>query len=151
MAVPRDLVHDAMEAVRCRVKGCVFVVLPTVIQELTNIAEGSDSPKRKLALDALVSAVPRWGFQPLNFVPVGHGIVERIGDNIRAKGLLPEHERNDSFIVAEAALADCRLLISSDRHMLDIDAGRLAALLEMHSVSTPLIVSPGKLVREFFR
>jgi len=149
MAVPRDLVHDAMQVVRSRVKGCVFAVLPTVIQELRSISRDVDSPRQRQALVALESAVPRWGFQPVNFVPVGHGIVEVIADKIRDRGYLPQEERNDALILAEAALLGCSLLLTSDAHLLDVPPGSLRLLMDSHSVSTPLIVSPRKLVRDF--
>ena len=64
---------------------------------------------------------------------------------------LSHEERNDALILAEAALLDCTMLLTSDAHMLDIPPGPLRLLLEAHDVSTPLIVSPRKLVSEFFR
>lgn len=43
-------------------------------------------------------------------MPVGHGIVERIGQRLRNAGLLPGEEVNDSLLVAKTALLDGRLL-----------------------------------------
>mgnify|MGYP001607964709 CR=1 FL=1 len=51
---------------------------------------------------------------------------------------------------AEAALLGCALLLTSDRHLLDVPAGPLKLLLDSHDVAAPLVVSPRKLVRDFF-
>ena len=72
--------------------------------------------------------------------------MERIGDDIRAKGLLPSSERNDSFIIAEAALCDCDLLITSDGEMTSIGLEPLAALLKSFHVKPVGIIWP-QLVR----
>ena len=53
---------------------------------------------RKTALRAL-SQLRAWGFEALNLVPVGHGIVERIAEEIRREDLLPTEEKNDSLII----------------------------------------------------
>ena len=45
------------------------------------------------------------------------------------KGWLPEGELNDGLIVAETALANVPVLVTSDRHLLDIDPQHLSACL----------------------
>ncbi len=73
-----------------------------------------------LAVTALQS-LTRWRFEPVNFLPVEYGITERIALKLRHAGLLPETEINDSFILAEAALLGCGLLVSSDEHFTSLD------------------------------
>jgi predicted nucleic acid-binding protein len=150
MALPRDHVHDAVALIRTRVKAAILVVLPTVIQELADISLLGDPAKRRQAGAALDSLLDPWDFRPINYVPVGHGITERIAGRILAARLLPEAERNDSLILAEAALADCGLLLTSDNHLLDIPADRLRLLLTAQDVGCPSIVSPQRVVRDFF-
>ena len=105
----------AVETIRRRLKNVRIVVLPTVIQELAHLVENGDTPReRELAGKAAQQLVKDWKFAPINFIPVGHGITERIADSIRERGLLPPEEVNDSFIVAESALAACAILLSSD-------------------------------------
>jgi len=91
-----------------------------------------------------------WGFQPVNCVPVGHGIVHRIAETIREKGLLPESEINDSLIVAEAGLLGISILLSSDGHLKEIPHHDLRLIMDAADVRTPLIASPWKIVHEFF-
>jgi len=95
------------------------------------------------ALQSLLS----WGFQPLDIKPVGHGIVERIGDEIRSAGLLPYEERNDSYIIAEAALCECDILVSSDKQVFGIDQPALHRLLKEYHVTPVAILWPKQVVR----
>jgi hypothetical protein len=55
----------------------------------------------------------------MNLIPVGHGVVEQIGFKLRLRGIIPEEEKNDSYIIAEAAVLGCSILLSFDVHMLE--------------------------------
>lgn len=88
---------------------------------------------------------------PLNLVPVGHGITDRIAGELRRRGFLPDEEVNDSFIVAESALTGCNILLSSDQHILDIPGDRLALMLTEADVETLIIASPRNVARKFGR
>jgi len=152
LATGIDIARDALSVIRDRLPNPVVLVPPTVIDELTlAFTEPSNEMERKEAGMALRVMRGDWGFQPVDLVPVGHGIVDIIADKIRERGYLPDEERNDSLILAEAALMGCVLLVTSDRHLLDVPPGPLRLLLDSHSVSTPLIVSPHRLVRDYFR
>ena len=60
----------------------------TVLHELAlAVRTGETERIRKAAFRAL-SQLRAWGFEPLNLVPVGHGIVERIAGEIRCKDLV---------------------------------------------------------------
>ena len=91
------------------------------------------------------------GFEPLNLVPVGHGIVERIAGEIRHKDLLAAEKMNDSLIIAEAALLECRMLLSGDAHLRGVDFQRLTLLLQDFHVAAPVIATPREIVRKFCR
>jgi rRNA-processing protein FCF1 len=144
-----NTVIDCVETIRSRLKQCAFIVLPTVIQELVDISDGGGD-EGKLATKAILNVLP-WGFQPMHCVPVGNGIVEEIGRKLRRAGLIPAEEIHDSCIVAEAALADATILISSDRHVRDLDATQLKIELDRCDVGCPLIASPRKIVTDFFQ
>jgi hypothetical protein len=68
-----------------------------------------------------IAAARRSRIIPVNLLPVGHGIVERVAEKLRSADLLPVAEVNDSQLVAESALLGARLLLSSDRHLRGID------------------------------
>ena len=98
-----EVVIDCIQTIRKRIPTVVFLVLPTVIQELVDVSEiGETALARKLALKALKNIRSPWGFCAVNFLPVGHGIVEETARKIRANGLLPEEEIHDSFLLAES-------------------------------------------------
>jgi predicted nucleic acid-binding protein len=151
LADGRESVWRAIETIRQRLPGVQIVVPPTAVQELAGIAEHGNPDERPLALMAARKLVAVWSFVPLNLIPVGHGITERIAAEIRARHFLPDAEVNDSFIVAESALAGCKLLLSSDQHILGISADRLAVLLTAADVETLLISSPRDVARKFGR
>ena len=146
LAEKDETVVDCFSTVRKKFKNPPIVVLPTVIGELTDLSHSGEA----LATEALKSIVHVWGFKPINYVPVGHGIVEQTALKIRDAGLLPEEEINDSFIIAEAALANVTLLLSSDSHLKDIDQPALKEILDDCEVGVPVIFSPWKIVKDFY-
>jgi predicted nucleic acid-binding protein len=150
LAVPRDKAHDALEIFRRRAPGVEFVVVPTVIDELDHIAQHGDTPAhRTLATSALRKLVQFWKFRPLDFIPVGHGIVETVARKLRREKLIPDQEINDSFILAEAALANCTLLITSDEHIRAADPALLSSTLKSCDVNAILVRTPREIVRQF--
>jgi len=143
---------EALEIIRRRLPGAIIIVPPTVIDELAVAHDhAGDADEQRLAEIAVVNLRTKWKFQPVDLVPVGHGIVEQIAEKIRERGYLPAEEINDSLILAEASLLNCTLLLSSDNHLLDVPAGPLKLLLDSHDVSCPLIVSPRRIARDFFQ
>ena len=146
-----ETVTDAVSTIRERLQDARFVVPPTALHELAlAVRDGETERIRKTAFRAL-SQLRAWGFEPLNLVPVGHGIVERIAEEIRRKDLLPTEERNDSLIVAESALLECRILLSGDAHLRGVDFQRLTLILKNFAVAAPVIATPREIVRKFCR
>ena len=69
---------------------------------------------------------------------------------IRTRQLLPVTEVNDSLILAETALLECGLLLTSDQHLRAVDHERLALVLNPFELVPPVIASPREIVRKFF-
>jgi rRNA-processing protein FCF1 len=152
LASDTEVVVEALEVIRKRLEGPVVIVTPTVFMELTRACiEPVDVRERTCAPIAMRRLRDDWGFHVVNLVPVGRGIVECVADKVRERGYLPHDERNDSRLLAEAALLDCILLVTSDAHLLNAPAGPLKLLLDTQDVMSPMIVSPRKLAREFFQ
>ncbi len=146
-----EAVMDAVETIRRRKPEARFVVPPTVLQELAlAVRSGEAGRVRKGALRAL-SQLRAWRFEPLNLVPVEHGIVERIAGEIRHQGLLPAEEFNDSLILAESGLQECRILLSSDAHLRGVDFQLLTLVMQKFHVAAPIVATPREIVRKFFR
>lgn len=156
--VPLDLarevadVVDAVGVIRERIAGARLMAPPTVVLELAYLRESAgEDDVRAAAQTALRLLASKWGIQPVNLVPVGHGIVEVIAAQVRARGLLPEEEPHDALILAEAALLGCGILLPSDAHLRGVDFQRLTLLLQDFHVAAPVIATPREIVRKFFR
>ncbi|HEY3757285.1 MAG TPA: type II toxin-antitoxin system VapC family toxin [Opitutaceae bacterium] len=150
LATPKDKAADTIEIFRARVPGVEFVVLPTVLDELAHIEQHGDTAEdRELAATAMRNLVRVWRFRPLDFISVGHGIIEEIAKKLRADRLIPAEEVNDSFIVAEAALADCAILITSDEHIRGMDMTTLALALRACDVNVVVVRTPAGIARQF--
>jgi hypothetical protein len=52
-------------------------------------------------------------------------IARRFTQDLLARCLLPEEEFNDGLILAESSMAEIPLLVTSGKHLLDIDADAL--------------------------
>lgn len=141
----------ALETLKQRACGVPIMVPPTVIQELVAGTElFGTQHQRDLALLSLKS-MREWGLSPVNLIPAGHGIVGEISKKLRAKGLIPEAEVNDSLILAEAGLLGADFLITSDAHLLGIDQTRLRAELDACDVSKVLPIHPRLIAKYFLR
>ncbi len=147
LALDTEAVKDALATIRERIPDTRFVVPPTVLHELA-LATGDADEKQDAASRAL-SHLTDWGFEPLNLVPVGHGIVERIADTLRRGGLIPVEEKNDSLIVAESALIGCGMLLSADAHMRGMDFQKLTVALHGFDVNALIIATPREIVHKF--
>lgn len=145
-----DILIDALATIRQRLRTPRIVILPTAQQELIHIAHQGDTEKERRKALAAIQVARRWRIVPVNLMPVGHGIVERIAERLRAPELLPQEEVNDSLLLAEAALLEVRLLISSDEHLRGMDFIRLNIALQDFDLTPPVIATPAEVVRKFF-
>jgi hypothetical protein len=146
-----ESVLDALTTIRQRLRSPRIVLPPTAKLELMHIAcHGDTAKERDLALSG-IAAARRWRIIPVNLMPVGHGIVERVAEKLRSAELLPISEVNDSQLVAESAWLGARLLLSSDAHLREMDFARLTIELQSFDLTAPVIATPGEVVRKFFQ
>src|SRR5437016_3322489 len=146
-----ETVLDALITLRQRFRHPPRLVIPpTAQQELVHIAHHGDTEKERLRASGGIEAARRWLIVPVNLMPVGHGIVERVAEKLRAPDLLPPEEVNDSLLLSEAALLEARLLLSSDEHLRGINFTRLSLELHNFDLTAPVIVTPGEVARKFF-
>lgn len=141
--------RDALEIIRKRVPGALICVPPTVIDELAAGVEIWTGDKRDLAITALTSLKAKWGLQPFDLIPAGHGVVDVNAANFVAAGLLPAEEWNDALILAESALLGCTLLITADAHLRGIDKNRLREILGDKHLTSLLIQTPRDIIKTF--
>ena len=142
---------DSLDTIRRRIPNARFVVTPTVIEELSFWAlPGNEAGKQTAARTALASLRNRWQMDPVNLVPVGHGIVERIAARLRESGLLPVEEVHDSLLLAEAALLGCAIMLTGDAHLRGMDYPKALLELKECDVEMPVIGTPREIVSKFF-
>jgi len=113
-----DDAWDALEILATRLKQHVRIATITVLEELAHHAASHSNPslaeKARRALHALQG---EWGFAPNGQqFPLRHDQLEALARDLIRHGVLPEAERNDARILAEAAFAKAFLLVSEDSH-----------------------------------
>jgi len=146
-----ETVIDAVQTVRSRLTSPRLVIPPTPQQELAFLARRGDSAPERQRARAGIAAARDWRIVPINLMPVEHGIVERIGCRLREARVLPAAELNDAFLVAETALLEGRLLLSSDEHLRGVEHRQLGLVLQEFDLSAPVIATPAEVVRKFFQ
>jgi predicted nucleic acid-binding protein len=150
LAAREPEVEASIAAVKKRLKGVSIIMPPTVVQELGWLAEnGDDEETRNFATIAAQESRARWSIMPANCNPEWHGVIGLAAQELRERKIVHPEEVHDSLIIAEASLGLCALLISSDRHMLEIDNSALNDVLVRRDLGAIVIASPWKIVKDY--
>ena len=108
-------------------------------------------PQTKLATKALANLTTTWGIHLLelrsHLRPVARVIGRQFANRLIEAGLLPPAEVNDGIILAETALAEVPLLVTSDKHLLNIAENALLLALNEGDLSSVHPVHPKGLLR----
>ena len=117
LAEERDFAHEFREEVA--VRGYSFLIPPTVSVELDILATRGGSLQRRFANISL-EKMTSWGCHPFTVSCTDLAIAARFAAKLLDLRLIPETEFNDGKILAQASLAQIPLLVTSDKHLLDI-------------------------------
>ena len=98
---------------------------PTVFRELGFAALYGRASEKSLAITAIANAA-KWGVLAFNLSRLDQTIAERFAQKLLERRLLPEEECNDALILAETAVENVPLLVTSDQHFLNMDEDALA-------------------------
>ena len=126
--------------------GFQLLVPPTVVVELAIASEDESEEKRALARKASNKLIG-WGIQPFAANSVGGFIAERFSHGLRDKGLLPFDEVNDGIILAEKSLGGISILVTRDRHLLDMDETNLSMAFNDADLAPVNPAHPKRLLR----
>ncbi len=135
LAGEEDFAHEFKEEFSSR--GYSLLVPPTVVAELMFFTSLKDAPQRGLASVAL-EKIGAWKCRPFELSSAQLAIAMRFAARLMDASLIPETEQNDGKILAQTSLAQIPLLVTSDKHLLDIDEDALllafndADLLPVH-------------------
>ena len=106
-------------------KGYALVLPPTAVHELHVIlADGDSLAERELAQTALTHLL-RWGIRPFDLDATEEAICEQFVRGLLRQRLLPDDALNDGLILAETSLAKIPMLVTADKHLLNIDEDAL--------------------------
>jgi predicted nucleic acid-binding protein len=152
LAEDDDEAVDAWEVIRTRLRPVMLIVSPTVLDEVGyKAAQFPPTELQPLAAKALRELRSRWMLQPVDLRSDQEALVALVGKEIALSGLLPFAERNDTLVLAEAAVLECALLVSKDSHLHQIDRTAVKNILAGFDLPPLLIASPREIVKKFCR
>jgi len=137
LAEGEEFAHEFREEFQAR--GYEFLLPPTVAVELNVLSVYGREPQKTLANRAL-RELRAWKCQPFSLSDTKLAIAEQFRRRLSELRLIPDEELDDGLILAEASLGNIPMLVTSDKHLLDIDAEALllafneADLLPVHPV-----------------
>lgn len=144
LAAGHEFAHDFRN--EFQTKGYDLLVPPTTVIELHLLSVrggGSQRTRAECALQNLIA----WRCHPFPLSDLETTIADQFRARLSLLGLIPDEEWNDGLILAEAALAEIPLLVTSDRHLLHIDEDRLRLAFNEADLSMVHPVHPRPLVR----
>jgi predicted nucleic acid-binding protein len=117
-----DFAHEFREQFQQR--GFALLLTPTVLIELEFLLTFGSNTEQALA-EAAYGLVEKWRFTAFDLPEVQLAIAEEFSHRLQHQGLLPTEEFHDGLILAETSLGNIPMLVTSDRHLLDIDEDAL--------------------------
>ena len=145
LAADRDFAHDFREIFQS--KGYALVLPPTAAHELHVIfTDGDSAAERELARTALTQ-LKQWSIRPFDLDSAAEAICEQFVRGLIRQRLIPEDEFNDGLILAETSLAGIPMLVTSDKHLLDIDTDALRLAFNEADLLPVSPAHPKKLLR----
>jgi hypothetical protein len=144
LAAPHDFAHEFREQFQGR--GYALLLAPTVLFELEYLLTYGDGPHQRLALRAS-EQVEEWQLIPFDLSEVSLSIAEQFSRRLQQKRLIPADEFNDGLILAETSLAEIPLLVTSDKHLLNIDDDALLLAFQAADLWPVHPVHPKRLLK----
>ena len=144
LAEEKDWAQDFRE--EFQTCGYTLRIGPTVVMELEWLASSGKEAQRTYAGRA-AERVSAWRITPFELSAIDQAIAERFGDALLELSLIPDDEFNDGLILAESSLAEIPLLVTSDKHLLDIDETALRLAFHDADLLPVSPVHPRRLLR----
>ena len=137
LAEGRDFAHDFKEEFQAR--GYEFLLPPTAAAESNILSIHGGEPQKTFDNQALLK-LRAWKCQPFLLSDTKLAIAEQFRRPLSELQLIPDEEWDDGLILAETSPGNIPSLVTSDKHLLDIDEDVLrlafdeADLLPVHPV-----------------
>jgi len=127
------------------------LVTGTVLQELMDIDQQKDAdPFVKQNAERALLNLAAWGILDASLAATDNGIAKIIAGKFVEKGVLPDEQENDGLVVAEAALHECKMLVTDRETLLNAPLEGIKFMLIESDVSALFIVSPDHII-EYLR
>jgi hypothetical protein len=123
LAEGKDFAQDFREVFQA--KGYGLLVAPTVLHELHAIYLNGDTALARQLAGSALSSLRQWKIQVFDLDSTSEVIAQRFAQDLLSRGLIPEEEFNDGMILAETSIEGIPILVSSDKHLLDVDQDAL--------------------------
>jgi len=144
LAEGNDFAHDFREEFAGR--GYGLVIPPTVLAELEALVRAGHTPQCDFA-DTALESLAAWECQPFMLSPTKLAIAHHFAERLLDLRLIPETERNDGKILAQTSLMQIPLLVTSDKHLLDIDEEALVLAFNEADLSPVHAAHPRRLLK----
>ena len=144
LAEQKDFAHEFRDEFAGR--GYTFLVPPTVLAELEVLATLGRAPQSDFASTAL-EKLRDWECEPFALSATKLAIAQRFAERLIDLQLIPETERNDGKILAQTSLVEIPILVTSDKHFLDIDEDALLLAFNEADLMRVLPAHPKRLLR----
>jgi hypothetical protein len=145
LAEDKDTAHDFREIFQS--KGYALVLPPTAIHELHVIFTHSSSEAESALARTALTHLKQWNIRPFDLDSAAEAMCEQFVRGLLRQRLIPEDEFNDGLILAETSLAEIPLLVTSDKHLLNIDEDALHLAFNEADLSPVHPVHPKRLLR----
>jgi predicted nucleic-acid-binding protein len=122
LAKSLDFAHEFREEFQRR--GYSLLVAPTALMELEYFITFGNELEQNLAKKAS-DQIETWDLSAFDLPDVKLNIAENFARRLQHQNIIPYEEFNDGLILAETSLAEIPLLVTSDKHLLNIDEDAL--------------------------
>lgn len=144
LAEGRDFAHDFKGEFQAR--GYEFLLPPTAAAELNILSLYGGKPQRTLAHKAL-KELRAWKCLPFSLSDTNLAIAEQFRRRLSELQLIPDEEWDDGLILAESSLGNIPMLVTSDKHLLEIDEDALTLAFNAADLSPVHPVHPRRLLK----
>jgi hypothetical protein len=131
-------------------KGYSLHCVPGVLAELNALTKDDDKTMRERATTALENLI-LWDISPVHLTDVEKKYRENFMNFVAERGVLPAGEVNDARILADTAISNIPLLVTSDAGILDADEKELDRAFDDAGLIRVKVARPKGLLKVFSR
>lgn len=145
LARKRDFAHEFRETFLNR--GYGLDLPPAAVYELHVIRIRSAIEEERQWAKVALANLQDWRIQPFDLDSTSEAIAEQFASRLMRLGLIPDDEFDDGLILAQTLIEQIPLLVTSDKHLLDVDEDSLLLAFNEADLFPVRPVHPKRLLR----